>query len=109
MQYGVRIPPTLHSTIPTGQSVSGLIRQLLIDVIEHPETVAAALVNVYTITPSLEPAKRYAVYVPDEEYSKACIFAERYRLSLNQLIQILLEDLMFRAGRWPIGIDKSAN
>jgi hypothetical protein len=107
MQYGIRIPPALHAAIPEGHSVSGLIRQLLSNAIEDPGAVLAAFSTLPQVDVDKTTPQRYALYLPDVEQAKASALAEKYRLSLNQLIQIMLEDLLFRAGRWPIEMNMS--
>lgn len=110
MSVAIRIPKNLHRAIPQTESVSGIVRKLLDHAEVHPESIPDALGTVGSIQPAREPAGRYAIYMTDEEGAKASLLAERHLLSLNQLVQILLEDLLHRAGRWPVDgdVDKPA-
>lgn len=98
----IRIPPELHKAIPDTHSVSGMVRQMLASAVENPEAVVSAFATVGQISTTRSPDRRYAIYMTDEENAKASLVAERYLISLNQLVQILLEDLLCRAGRWPV-------
>lgn len=97
----IRIPQALHNAIPQDISVSSLVRQLLEQAVDNPGTVVAAMQTRLDFEPCTDPAQRYSVYLPEREKDEATPVAERFLLSLNQLIQILLEDTLHRAGVWP--------
>ena len=109
MTIALRIPETLHRALPAEVSISGMVRDLLTAAISNNEILAVAFANRAGYRAAQLDIKRYAVYLPKEEQEAAIELADRYLLSLNQLIQILLEDVMYRAGKWPMTnvIDKT--
>lgn len=102
MTTAVRIPPELYAALPAEYSTSSLIRELLAGAVADPLAVVSAFAARlhFDVPPTSEP-KRYAIYLPKEEYASASALASRFLLSFNQLVQVLLEDMLFRAGRWP--------
>lgn len=101
MTITVNIPEKLHRALPTDCSTSSLIRNLLESAVNNPSVLAEAFASRGEfVNPQLD-IKRFTVYLPEDECSAADSLAARYLLSRNQLIQILLENVMFRAGHWP--------
>lgn len=112
MATSIRIPTALHSAIPADLTVSGVIRSLLENAVEDPTALISAITNLPMIKADQGEVGRYAVYLPDAERMAADVLASSYRLSLSLLVQILLEDMLFRAGKWPVKppeVDKTTN
>lgn len=97
----IRIPSALHSAIPQDLTVSSLVRQMLIEAVADPLVLASAFQSRAEFSAPQDDVKRYAIYLPDKEKEEATEVADRFLLSLNQMIQILLEDTLYRAGIWP--------
>lgn len=101
MSIALRIPTSLHKAIPSETSVSSMIRSLLAGAVANHDILVAAIANRrYFDTPQDEIA-RHMIYIPANEQHEASRLAAKYLYSLNQLIQILLEGMMFDAGKWP--------
>lgn len=102
MTTTIRIPTSLHSALPREASVSGTIRSLLAGAVANHDVLIAAIANrrYFFSTPQDEIA-RHMIYIPANEQEEASHLAAKYLLSLNQLIQILLEGAMFDDGKWP--------
>lgn len=101
MTINIRIPEALHQAIPKSPPVSSIIRNILADAVANPEALVEAIRNRQMYMSPQEDIKRYAIYLTDNERDEASRLAGRYLLSLNQLIQLLLEDVLFRAKVWP--------
>lgn len=101
MQVGVYIPTSLHKLLPTECSVSGLIRQALKDAGEDNRLLIQAFATREAFNTNKGEIKKYTTYFPEDEHKAAVELADRYLLSLTQLIRILLEGALFNAGKWP--------
>lgn len=101
MIVAMQLPERLHSTLPTDCSVSGLIRRILESAAENPGVLAEAFASRAEFDSPQESMKKYGVYLPEEEADRANKLAAKFLISRNQLIQLLLENVMFRAGLWP--------
>jgi hypothetical protein len=102
MTYAIRIPSKLHNLIPHEVTVSSLIRQLLAGAVANPGVIVSAFTtrSQFVTSPDLE-IQRYSIYLPKEERLAAEELARQYLMSLNQLIQTLLEDALYRSNLWP--------
>lgn len=101
MTVAIYIPPELHEALEGVESISAAIRALLRHAANDPQALASAFAARALFHADTSPVKRYAVYMPHEEKENAKEVADRYLLSLSQMVQILLEDMLYRAGRWP--------
>lgn len=101
MAMNIRIAPALHRTFPSEVSVSHLVRSAINDAVANPEVLVEAFRNRLHFTTPPGEDQRYAIHISDAERQAGDTLAARFSLSTNQMIKILLEDLMFRAGRWP--------
>lgn len=97
----IRIPSALHKAVPADVSFSSIVRELLTSAVNDPTVVINAMSSrlVFKKRPE-ESTGRYAIYISDDEKKAAEELAELLLMSFNQLVQVLLEDLLFRAGRW---------
>ena len=107
MAFHIRIAPSLHRSLPSGISVSAIVRNVINDAVDNPEALVSAFANRLNFVAPAEEDRRYAIHISDAEREAGDILASRFNLSTNQMVQILLEDLMFRAGKWPV--DRAAN
>lgn len=106
MAFHIRIAPSLHGSLPSEASVSAIVRSVINDAVANPEALISAFANRMSFNAPAEADKRYAIHISDAEREAGDLLAAQFNLSTNQMVQILLEDLMFRAGRWPV--DKNA-
>lgn len=97
----VTIPRSLHKAIPRETSVSNIIRQVITDAVVYPDKLPAAFASRLGFKAEDGDTHRYSVYITEEESANGKELAARFLLSFNQMVQILLEDLLFQAGRWP--------
>lgn len=110
MTAALNIAPELHETLSGSvESVSSAVRALLRHAGETPEALPAAFAARALFKAETSGVKRYAVYLNQEEKAIAKELSDRYLLSLSQIVQVLLEDMLFRAGVWPpAGVDSPA-
>lgn len=101
MQVSLYLPTELHKALPSECSVSGLIRQALKDVQDDHLLLVQAFAARGAFNTGHRETKKYAIYFPEDEHKAATELAEQYLLSLSQLIRILLEGVLFNAGKWP--------
>lgn len=98
----ISIPKSLHNAIPKNTSVSNMIRQVVADAANYPDRLPAAFASRWGFTSVQDEIHRYSVYVTEEEREEGTKLASHFLLSYNQMVQILLEDLLYRAGKWPV-------
>lgn len=98
----LNISPELHYAIASVEGVSPTIRALIRHAADNPDALPAAFAARALFKADVSPVKRYAVYVTHEEREAAKDLSERYLLSFSQIVQVMLEDMLFRAGRWPV-------
>lgn len=97
----LRIPIELRNAIPQELPLSTIIRNLLDHAQRDPMALPTAIFNRSNFdVPECEEG-RYGIYLPQDEARAATRLGRKYLMSLNSTIQVLLEDTLFRAGKWP--------
>lgn len=105
----IKIPRSLHNALPQNMAVTNRIRHIIADAIDHPHKLPSAFASRLKFEASPEELHRYSVYVTEEERIEGTKLASRFLLSYNQMVQILLEDLLFQAGKWPVNKASSSS
>lgn len=101
MSVHIRIPSSLHRLIPSEVSASSMVRQLVTSAAANNDLLIAAIANRRYFDTPQDEISRHMIYMTGQEQEEASKLAAKYMYSTNQLIQILLEGIMYDAGVWP--------